>query len=93
MDGFQIFLGTGLILAAVLLPGLSITLALFPKWDDVRWAERLGLGLVFGITPELVLYFLSSNIQAVPVTSGTTLASIFLFTAAGLAVYMRRKPA
>jgi len=86
MDAYQIVWGTTLILAAILAPGLSVSLALIPRIGDIDWAERLGLALIFGITPHVILHFLDKN-ASVPLTETSSLASIFGVTAAGLIIW------
>ncbi|MFH1055256.1 MAG: hypothetical protein V1744_04080 [Candidatus Altiarchaeota archaeon] len=90
MDAFQIVWGTSLILAAILLPGLAVTFAIFPKKGQVNPPERIGLGLIFGILPQLMLYFLMKNLSIQSTTSTTTL-SVLLVTAVGLAVWYKRR--
>jgi hypothetical protein len=89
MDAYLIIWGTSLILAAILLPGLAVTLAMFPRLNDIRWAERLGLSLVFGIIPELALYFLSNNLN-VPITKTTSQTAVAAVTAIGIIVWRLR---
>jgi len=89
MDAYQIILGTAMILAVILAPGLALTLALFPKLDEIRWAERIGLGLLFGLMPQVILYFLTKNIS-VPVTEFTVQATIFGVTLVSAAIWMVR---
>lgn len=79
-----------MIVLALFIPGLAVTLALFPKPGQIKWAERIGLSLVFGIIPQLILYFLTKNLR-VPVTTTTSQLSILLITAAGIIIWRWRQ--
>jgi uncharacterized membrane protein len=89
MDPGMIIWGTVLILAAIMAPGLALTFAVMPKMSDVRMAERLGLSLVFGISPYLLLHFLTKNVNF-PITEATTQGTILGITVAAAAVWALR---
>jgi len=90
MDLWPIIKGTGLILIFFLAPGLALTLAIFPGINQIKWAERIGLGLVLGLTPQVILYFLTKNFS-VPVTTETSQAAILGVTLVGAAIWAYRK--
>lgn len=79
-----------LTLLFIIVPGLSLTLALFPKKDGITVVERGGLAMVLGICPALLVYFLDKNLQ-VAFSTGTSLAAYLAVTAAGFTVYSARK--
>lgn len=86
-----IIAGTVGIMLLVLIPGLSVSLALFPRKDELDSVERFGFSFVFGLIPQVIQYFLDKNLN-VPITTSTTLGVIAAVTAAGLAVWkLRRK--
>jgi uncharacterized membrane protein len=89
MEGSQILWGTMLIVAYILIPGVAVTFGLFPRKDQISLAERFGLALVFGLLPQLLLYFLTRNF-AVPVTTETSYIASALVTAAGLIAWKMR---
>lgn len=89
MDVYSIVSGTGLILAAILAPGIAVTFAVFPRVEELTWAERLGLGLVFGLLPQLVMLFLAKNFS-VAVTGASTWLAVLAVTAVGFAVWRMR---
>lgn len=72
-----------------MVPGFAVTLALFPRMGQISWAERIGSSFVFGITPQLLLYFLAKNLS-VPIDTTTSLAAVAVITVAGVAVWKRR---
>jgi uncharacterized membrane protein len=89
MDAYVIIWETAFILAAILAPGIALTFALFPMARDVSWSERLGLGLVLGLVPQVILYFLTVN-AGVPMTEWTTLGTMASVTAFGAIVWKLR---
>lgn len=74
----------------VIVPGFAVSLALFPKKDELDLVERLGFSFVFGLLPQLLQYFLDKNL-GVPVNTTTTLGIIAAFTVVGLVVWKIRQ--
>ncbi len=72
-----------------MVPGIAVTFAAFPRVDELTWAERLGLGLVFGLLPQLVMLFLAKNVS-VAVTGSSTWLVVLAVTAGGFAVWRLR---
>ncbi|MFH0862952.1 MAG: hypothetical protein V1875_07990 [Candidatus Altiarchaeota archaeon] len=89
MDAYTIIFGTALILAAIMVPGFALTAAVMPSAGGIRWSERLGLSLVFGLTPYLLLHFLTKNMN-LQITTETTLLTIAAVTIASAAVWKMR---
>ena len=89
MEPFTIIWGTALILAAIMMPGFAMTFAFMPAANSIRWSERLGLSFVFGLTPYLLLHFLTKNIS-LQITTESTLLTIVVITAASAAVWKMR---
>jgi uncharacterized membrane protein len=89
MEGSQIIVKTALITLALTLPGLAVTLAVFPRKEQLKYAERLGLSFLFGAVPQLVIYFGSVNL-GVPINSATSALAIAGVTAAGVVVWRLR---
>jgi len=92
VDAYFIAWATAWILAAIMAPGLAVGFAVFPRTDQIRWSERIGLSFVFGLLPQMLIYFLTKNLS-VPVTESTTQASIAAVTFAGAAVWLARRRA
>jgi 4-hydroxybenzoate polyprenyltransferase len=90
MEYTQILFGTAVITMAVLVPGISLTLAAIPDLKRITWAERIGLGLVFGMLPQLALYFLTRNFH-LPVNTYTSTSALIVPTALGIGVWEYRK--
>ncbi len=72
----------------VMVPGVLLSLALFPK-KDLDIAERLGVGMILGLTPQFILYFGDKNLS-MPITSFTSTAAVILVSLLGLAVWQVR---
>jgi len=70
-------------LLTLLVPGLSLTLALYPKKDSLDAVERVGMALVLGLTPLVLSYALNKNL-GVPVNTQTTLLSIIAVSMVGV---------
>jgi len=89
MEALQIIWASTLMVFSVFTPGLAMTLALFPKVNRIKWVERIGLAFVFGMIPQLTLYFLAKNLS-VPITTVTSTLFILVFTMAGFIVWKKR---
>ena len=90
MDWFQIFLTSTFLLVSVALPGIALSFALFPKRDQISFAERIGISFILGFIPPLILYFLTKN-ASVPINTLTSTICFFLVTAAGIGIFLMRK--
>lgn len=55
MGGWQVFFVIVGMLVALLIPGYLLTLALFPKKDDLEESERIAMSLPLGLTPVFLL--------------------------------------
>lgn len=89
MDLFTIATGTILIILLILIPGISLSLALFPKKEELDPVERIGVSFVLGLTPQFLLYFGDKNLF-VSTTTLTTAGTILLVTLIGLAIWRLR---
>ena len=73
----------------VIVPGVFLSLALFPKKKDLDIVERLGVGMVLGLMPQFILYFGDKNLS-MPITSFTSTAAVVLVSLLGLAIWQVR---
>ena len=89
MDFQAIVLGIIGICLYMLIPGLAVSLAIFPRKSDIRFAERLGLSTFLGLLVPAILYFNDKNF-IIPVNSGTTFATLGAVTLLGLIVWQLR---
>lgn len=89
MDLATIVIGTSGMILLVFIPGISLTMALFPRKKDLELVERLGVSLVLGLMPQFLLYFGSKNFF-IPINTVTTSATILLTTLIGIAVWWIR---
>jgi hypothetical protein len=90
MEGSTVIMTTVTVLALVFIPGLSLTLAFFPRWSQITTPERLGLSFILGLTPALLLYFLDKNLW-VPFNSTNSALAYAAVTATGLVVWHLRR--
>ncbi len=89
MDFQAIVLGTIGICLYLLIPGLAVSLAIFPRKSDINFAERLGLSTFLGMLVPAILYFNNENL-IIPVNSGTTLATLGAVTLLSLIIWQLR---
>ena len=89
MEFVDIVIGTMTMIALVFIPGLALSLAVFPKKDELDLIERIGFSFVLGLIPQLLQYLLDKNFS-VPITTTTTYGLIALTTALGLIVWKMR---
>ncbi len=82
MELLSIIVITLFILAFIGIPGFMLSLALFPKKEDLDSIERAGLSTVLGLTPVFLLYFLDKNFS-MPIDSYTSSAMFFLISLVG----------
>ena len=90
MDTFQIFYTASLVALSVLIPGIALSLAVFPKTNSIKTAERFGTSMLLGVLPALTLYFFDKNLSF-PITTTTSIIVYGGLTIAGLGVWQFRK--
>jgi len=76
--------------AYVMVPGVMLTLAIFPKKDDVSIVERLGISMALGLAPTFILYALDKNFL-VPINTTTTFITFLAVSLAGLGIWQLRR--
>lgn len=89
MDLTTILIGTAGVMLFVFIPGISLTMAIFPKKEDLEFIERLGTSLILGLTPQFLLYFGSKNFF-VPIDTITASASMALVSLIGILIWRVR---
>ncbi|VVB54798.1 Uncharacterised protein [uncultured archaeon] len=89
MDAVTAVKGTIVLMALLLIPGIAISYAIFPRKQDLDVLERLGYSFILGLTPPLILYFLSKTFE-VPANPTTTTATFIFVTIAALAIWKMR---
>ena len=75
------------VLAGILIPGFSLTLPLYPRLRDLEAAERLGLSMVLGLSPAVLMYFLDKNL-GLAFDSANTLAAYAFITITGIGLWV-----
>lgn len=89
MDFSTIAVGTTLISLYMLIPGMALSLAAFPRKKDVDLTERIGLSLFLGLAVMFIQYFNDKNLM-IPINTSTTAMTMVLVTAAGLIIWQIR---
>ncbi|HDH41824.1 MAG TPA: hypothetical protein ENG12_05415 [Candidatus Altiarchaeales archaeon] len=82
MDLVTISIVTIAIILFIAIPGFLLSMAIFPRKEDLDPVERVGLSVVLGLTPVFLLYFGDKNFS-IPITDYTTLATFLLVSLAG----------
>ncbi len=73
----------------VMVPGVFLSLAIFPKKKDLDIVERLGISIVLGLTSPFLLYFGDKNLS-MPITAFTSTAAVVLVSLIGLVLWQVR---
>ena len=61
MTAGEIILGMAALFILLFIPGLLLTLAIFPKRKDLDIVERIAFSFIFGLTPIFLIYFGDKN--------------------------------
>lgn len=88
MTPYEVFIGTSITIALILISGYSLSLGLFPK-KEIVFVERLGLSIILGFTPFVLLYFFDKNFN-VPINLVTSIFFFLLTTIAGIVLWKYR---
>jgi uncharacterized membrane protein len=89
MDFMQILVGSIGILAFILIPGIALSLAFFPRKQDIGTVERIGMSLLFGVVPTFIQYFLDKNFS-IPINTANTYLILEAVTALGIMIWIIR---
>ena len=81
--------GTIGILAIILIPGIALSLAIFPRKQDIGTVERIGISIIFGFVPMFIQYFLDKNFS-IPINTPNTYFAIEAITALGIIIWIIR---
>jgi uncharacterized membrane protein len=90
MDLSAILEITAVMTAYVMVPGIMLTLAIFPRKEDVSLVERLGLSMALGLAPTFILYALDKNLM-VPINTSTTFMTFLAVSLAGFGIWQVRR--
>ncbi len=90
MTMFEVIYSAVIIIGIVVISGFCLTLAIFPKKNEIEILERLGLSVILGFTPFVLLYFFDKNFN-VPINFITSVLFVLWTCVIGLAVWMLRK--
>jgi uncharacterized membrane protein len=89
MDFTKIAVGVVLLLLYMLIPGIALSLAAFPRRRDLGLVERAGISVFFGLFVSYIQYFNDKNFF-VPINTSTTLMTFIAVTFIGLAIWQLR---
>jgi uncharacterized membrane protein len=89
MDFWSIVTITVGICLYLLIPGMALSLAAFPRKQDMGFAERLCVASFLGMATPFVQYFNDKNF-IIPVNPGTTMTTLAALTLLGLVVWQLR---
>jgi len=84
-----IFYGTVGICLYILIPGLALSLAVFPRKQDMGFSERLILSAFLGMATPFILYFNDKNF-IIPINPETSMITLGALTLIGLAIWQIR---
>ncbi|MFZ2455188.1 MAG: hypothetical protein WAX07_01750 [Candidatus Altiarchaeia archaeon] len=73
----------------LLIPGIALSLAAFPRKQDMNFAERLCISTFLGMATPFVQYSNEKNFM-ISVNPGTTLITLGALTLAGLVIWQLR---
>lgn len=73
----------------LLIPGMAISLAAFPRKQDLGFVERLCVASFLGMATPFVQYFNDKNF-IIPVNPGTTMVTLGTLTLLGLIIWQLR---
>lgn len=89
LDGWTIFFVILKTLIVVMIPGFLLSLALFPKKDDLDLSERFAMSFILGLAPIFTLTLLNIAFDF-RVTFMTDLIMLLLFSVVGILGYLYR---
>ncbi len=90
MTVFEVLYGAVIIIGIVVISGFCLTLAIFPKRDEIETLERLGLSVILGFTPFVLQYFFDKNFN-VPFNFITSVLFVLIVCIGGLAIWGWRR--
>ncbi len=89
MDFSKILIGSIGIALYMLIPGIALSLAMYPRRKDLGMVDRIGLGMFLGVVVPFIQYFNDKNFYT-PINTTTTIATLLAVTIIGLAVWLVR---
>lgn len=89
MTIFEVFYSAIIIIGIVVISGFCLSLAIFPKKDEIDFLDRIGLSVILGFTPFVLLYFFDKNFS-VPINFATSVFFVLFVCIAGLIVWAYR---
>ncbi len=89
MEVLQISIVAISIISFITIPGFMLSMALFPRREDIDPVERAGVSVILGMSSFFLLYFGDKNFS-IPITDYTTLTTFILVSLIGYAGWQYR---
>jgi len=89
MEVYKIFLISVSTIILIFVPGFMLSMAIFPRKDELDNIERVGISFVLGLMPQFLLYFADKNLF-IPINTLTSYISIVLVSLIGLVIWFYR---
>ncbi|RLI93441.1 MAG: hypothetical protein DRO92_04295 [Candidatus Altiarchaeales archaeon] len=89
MEVYKIFLISVSTIILIFVPGFMLSMAIFPRKDELDNIERIGISFVLGLMPQFLLYFADKNLF-IPINTLTSYISIVLVSLMGLVIWFYR---
>lgn len=90
MDALQILFGLIVLIVSLTIPGYCLTLAFFPRKNELEELERFAFSFVFSISFLPLLVLIENQVLGIPINAVSSFGSILLFVIVGLAVWKYR---
>ncbi len=90
MGLLQIAFGLVVLAVTLTVPGYCLTLAFFPKKNELEELERFAFSFVFSITFLPLLVLVENQVFGIPIDAVSSFASILLFVVVGLGAWSYR---
>lgn len=90
MDLLQIAFGLVVLAFTLTVPGYCLTLAFFPKRNELEELERFAFSFVFSITFLPLLVLIENQVFGIPIDAVSSIASVLLFVVLGVGIWKYR---
>jgi uncharacterized membrane protein len=91
LDFISIIIGIAAIILAVTLPGYALSLALFPRKEDLDNFERIAIMFVLSIAVPSLVILAENQLLKIAINLASVLATYVAITALGFLAYALRR--
>lgn len=85
MDTQTIITGSVAMMGLLVIPGYSLTMGLFSR-KELNLSWKIGLSVLLGLVPPLILYALNKN-AGIPINTNTSTLSLVFVTCVGVVLW------